>query len=196
MNAVDSATSLVAPRSASGVPVLLVLAALNGCSNTPQAAAPPEGATPASGPVAPSSPSGGAGAETAPPASAEPAAPGSAGPAEPSAQPPKKRGAPVDIAVVGKHAGDASIERVVLGVKTGLQNCYEAGLENAPTASGIVEFKIHITASGSLKKVESANPNTMPGGVTNCMVGRFGALSFEPRPATTIEVKVTCRTAE
>jgi hypothetical protein len=98
--------------------------------------------------------------------------------------------------VVGKHAGDASIERVVMGVKNGLQNCYEAGLESAPTASGVVEFKVHITASGSLKKVESANPNTMPGSVTNCMVGRFGALSFEPRPATTIDVKVTCRPAE
>jgi hypothetical protein len=98
--------------------------------------------------------------------------------------------------VVGKHAGDAAIERVVLGVKTGLQNCYEAGLENAPTAMGVVAFKVHITASGSLKKVESENPNTMPGSVTNCMVGRFGALSFEPRPATTIDVKVTCRTAE
>jgi len=175
---------------------LVILAALAGCSNVPPAAAPPEGATPAPGPVAPSSPSAGPGGESAPPASAAPAAPGSAAPAESSAQPPKKRAAPVDVAVVGKHAGDASIERVVLGVKAGLQNCYEAGLENAPTAMGVVEFKVHITASGSLKKVESANPNTMPGSVTNCMVGRFGALSFEPRPATTIDVKVSCRTAE
>lgn len=194
MNAVDSASSFVAPRSASGVPLLVLLAALAGCSNVPPAA-PPEGAAPAPGPVTPSSAAAGSAAESAPPTSDVPSAPGSA-PAEPSAQPPKKRGAPVDVAVVGKHAGDAAIERVVLGVKTGLQNCYEAGLENAPTAMGVVAFKVHITASGSLKKVESENPNTMPGSVTNCMVGRFGALSFEPRPATTIDVKVTCRTAE
>lgn len=196
MNAVDSITCLGAPRFARGVPLTLVLAALAGCGNTPQAVAPAEGAAPSSGSVAPSSASTVGGAESAPPANAAPAASGNAAAAEPSAEPPKKRAAPIEIAVVGKHAGDASIERVVGGVKTGVQNCYEAGLENAPTASGIVEFKIHVTASGTLKKVESANPTNMPGSVTNCMVGRFGALSFEPKPATTIEVKVTCRPAE
>jgi hypothetical protein len=102
----------------------------------------------------------------------------------------------VEIEVVGKHSGDAAIERVILGVKPGLQSCYAGGLDSAPSASGTVGFKVHITASGSLKKVESANPDTMPGSVTNCMVGRFGAVSFEPRPATTIDVKVTCRPNE
>jgi len=98
--------------------------------------------------------------------------------------------------VVGKHTGDAAVDRVIQGVRAGLQNCYEAGLESAPTANGTVEFRIKVSDSGGIKKVESANPHSMPGSVTTCMVGRFGALSFEPKPATTIEVKVTCRPNE
>jgi len=182
----------VAPRSASAVSFLI--ATLAGCGGAPKDAAHPEGAAPAPAPRAEET-----GASASPAASPGPASenapPNGAGSAEPSA-PPKKRGAPVEIAVGGKHAGDAAIERVILGARNGLQNCYEAGLENAPTAMGTVTFRVNITASGSLKKVESDNPNTMPGSVTSCMVGRFGALSFEPRPATIIEVKVTCNTAE
>jgi hypothetical protein len=177
--------------------VLLSFAAttLDGCSKAPQG---PQGAAPtAEGTGSPPSPPAEDPAKAPPEGapSAAPSSPSSAASAEPST-PPKKRGAPVDIAIVGKSAGDAAVERVVLGAKNGIQNCYEAGLENAPTAMGTVEFKIMVTASGTLKKVESANPNTMPGSITSCMVGRFGALSFEPRPARTIEVKVTCRTAE
>jgi len=199
MNAAVSARWFGSPPLASGAALLLVATTLAGCGNAPRDAAHPEGASSAPVPVAqgtdvPTAASSGPASEDASKGSAS-AAPGGAGSAEPPTQP-KQLGAPVEVAVVGKHAGDASIERAIQGVKTGLQNCYEAGLKNAPTASGTVEFRVAITASGALKKVESANPNTMPGSITTCMVGRFGALSFEPRPATTIEVKVTCRTAE
>lgn len=175
------------------VAVLFAGIVVAGCGGAPPApAAGPESA--ASAPVPTNdSPSASAtpseNAEPAPSGSA-PATGNSAGPG-PSA--PKRPSASVDLVVAGKHAGDASIERVVSGVKTGLQSCYQTGLDSTPTAEGTVEFRINVTDSGAIKKVESSNPNTMPGSVTNCMVGRFGALSFEPRPKTIIEVKVTCR---
>jgi hypothetical protein len=198
MNALGLARSSGDARCGSGF-LLLLLATLAGCGSAPKDAAHPEGAPPPPAPAAEetgasASPSAGPASEETPPNGAA-AANSGAGSAEPPVQP-KQLGAPVEVAVGGKHAGDASIERVIQGVKTGLQNCYEAGLKTNPTAMGTVEFRVHITASGSLKKVESDNPNTMPGSITSCMVGRFGALSFEPRPATTIQVKVTCRTAE
>jgi hypothetical protein len=173
-----------------------------GCGGATNAPARAENSTQPPAPVAPeegvpaSASSAVPSSESALPTGSASAAPSGAGSSEPVAQPPKRRSAPIDIAVVGKHAGDAAVERVISGVRTGLQNCYEAGLESAPTAMGIVDFRVNITASGAIKKVESANPNTMPGSITTCMVGRFGALSFEPRPATTIEVKVTCRPNE
>jgi hypothetical protein len=173
------------------VAVFITTMTLAACGGTPPApAATPESAASAPAPqndtVPPSSAA--AGAAAAPAASSS--TPESAPPAEAA---PAKRPVSVDIVVAGKHAGEESVERVVGGVKPGLESCYRTGLEGTPSAGGTVEFKIHVTDSGAIKKVESNNPNTMPGSVTNCMVGRFGALSFEPHPKTTIEVKVTCR---
>jgi len=181
--------------------MLLVAATLAGCGGAPKAPAQSENATPAEPPGATeeglaSPPSAVAGSADGPPKGAPSATPSGRGSAEPAAEPPRGHGAPVEIAIVGKHAGDADLERVITGVRTGLQNCYEAGLESAPTATGVVDIKINVTASGAIKKVESAHPNTMPGSVATCMVGKFGALSFEPKPATTIEVNVTCRPNE
>src|SRR5262245_40998818 len=115
--------------------VLLSFAAtLGGCSKPPQDAVSPQAAAPAAEGTSGPASSSAEGSEKAPPegaSSAAPAGSSSGAPAEP-----KKRGAPVDIAIVGKSAGDAAVERVVLGAKNGIQNCYEAGLENAPTAMG------------------------------------------------------------
>lgn len=177
------------------IAVLFAGLMLAGCGGAPPApAAGPESATSAPATQAATPPASSAdapseGTSSAPAASAS--APASAAPAEPAA--PAKRPVSVDIVVAGKHAGEAPVENVVGGVKPGLESCYRAGLEGTPTAGGTVDFKVHVTDSGAIKKVESNNPNTMPGSVTNCMVGRFGALSFAPRPKTTIEVKVTCR---
>ncbi len=175
---------------------VLVAAILAGCAGSPAVAQRSETAPPAPSagqPDMPVSAYAGPGSADAVPKGAAPPAPSAESSAEPPAQPPRPHGASIDIAVVGKHAGDAAVDRVIQGVRTGLQNCYEAGLESAPAANGTVEFRIKVGDSGAIKKVESANPHSMPGSVTTCMVGRFGALSFEPRPATTIEVKVTCR---
>jgi hypothetical protein len=186
--------SLAAMKSSSRI--LLLALTLIGCGGTPKGPTQPQGVPSAQEPVAqeaaPSSAAATPGSESAAPESAASAAAPPPSSAEPATEP-RRRGAPVDIAVTGKHAGDAAVERIVSGVQTGLQNCYEAGLESAPTAKGVVDFRINVTASGTLKKVESSHPNTMPGTITTCMVGKFGALSFEPKPATTIEVKVTCR---
>lgn len=98
--------------------------------------------------------------------------------------------------VKGKLAGHESVDRAIQSTQHGLESCYQRGLENAPAAMGVVAFQIDVTASGTIKRVESANPSTMPGSVTNCMVGRFGALSFDAAGASTIDVKVTCEHAE
>jgi hypothetical protein len=98
--------------------------------------------------------------------------------------------------VKGKLAGQESVERAISSAQHGLESCYERGLENTPSAAGVVAFRIDVTASGTIKRVESANPSTMPGSVTNCMVGRFGALSFAAAGVSTIDVKVTCQRAE
>ena len=176
--------------------MLFVAAAVAGCGGAGKTPAGSESTAPVGAPMskeesAPPSPPASSAPESAIAGGAASSSPPASSAAEPAA--PKSRSAPVEIAVVGKHAGDAAVEHVVVGARTGLQNCYETGLQSAPTAMGVVDFKIMVTASGVLKKVESTNPNTMPGSITNCMVGKFGALSFEPRPATTIEVKVTCR---
>ena len=98
--------------------------------------------------------------------------------------------------VKGKLAGQESVERVIRSTQGGLEACYERGLQNVPAAAGVVEFRINVTDSGAIKRVESANPSTMPSSVTTCMVGRFGALSFNAAGASTIDLKVTCQRAE
>lgn len=176
---------------------VLIAVALVGCGGATKAPASSEPPLPVEAPSTaqhsvPPTTSAAPQPESAPPSAGSqlPSASSSGGTA---AEPPQRLGAPIEIEIVGKHAGDAAVERVITGARTGLQNCYETGLQGTPGAKGVVDFHVHVTASGVLKKVESANPNTMPGSVTNCMVGKFGALSFEPRPATIIEVKVTCR---
>lgn len=95
--------------------------------------------------------------------------------------------------VTGKLSADPAVPGIIQRTRAGLRACYQKGLQADPTAAGVVEFKIHVTDSGTIKRVESANPPNMPGSVTSCMVGRFGALSFNAAGASTIDVKVSCQ---
>jgi len=183
--------------------MLVLGAGLVGCGSAPAVVAHPE-PSPDGNPIAKeSSPSGPLVQEpSAPspgPAPANGASPAAPDPASSGGAAPRHAAGVVQISepvVKGKLAGLESVDRAIRSTQHGLESCYERGLENAPAAMGVVAFRIDVTASGTIKRVESANPSTMPGSVTNCMVGRFGALSFDAAGTSTIDLKVTCERAE
>jgi len=157
----------------------------------------PAAETPA--PAEPAPPASEEQPDTAPAATTEEATSGGAAPAEGAASgetPASGPGGLVEIApprITGKLSGDDSVERVISGTRAGLTTCYERGLREQPGAAGEVVFKIAVSDSGAILKVSSTNPPGLPGSVTACMVGRFGALSFKAAGASTIEVGVTCK---
>ncbi len=93
--------------------------------------------------------------------------------------------------VTGKLVADRAIQ-VVTRAQAALEGCYQKALTNTPAAAGTAEFRIQVSPSGTVTRVETPSIGRLPPVATSCMTARLGLLEFPSGNAGAIAFSVRC----